>query len=49
MKTDTQLQRDVIAELEWDPSINVTKIGLEVQEKSYQMRYHYGKNTHSVR
>lgn len=31
MKTDTQLQNDVMAELNWDPSINATKIGVEVQ------------------
>jgi osmotically-inducible protein OsmY len=30
MKTDTQLQNDVMAELKWDPSINATKIGVEV-------------------
>jgi osmotically-inducible protein OsmY len=30
MKTDTQLQSDVMAELKWDESINATKIGVEV-------------------
>jgi osmotically-inducible protein OsmY len=30
MKTDTQLQNDVMAELKWVPSINATKIGVEV-------------------
>jgi osmotically-inducible protein OsmY len=30
MKTDLQLQRDVNAELKWDPSINATRIGVEV-------------------
>jgi osmotically-inducible protein OsmY len=30
MKTDTQLQNDVMAELKWIPSINATKIGVEV-------------------
>ena len=30
MKTDTQLQSDVMAELKWDASINATKIGVEV-------------------
>ncbi len=29
MKTDTQLQSDVMAELKWDDSINATKIGVE--------------------
>jgi osmotically-inducible protein OsmY len=30
MKTDTQLQKDVMAELKWDSSIDATKIGVEV-------------------
>ena len=30
MKTDTQLQQDVIAELKWEPSVNATHIGVEV-------------------
>lgn len=32
MKTDAQLQGDVIAELKWDSSINATKIGVEVHD-----------------
>lgn len=32
MKTDTQLQQDVLAELKWEPSINATLIGVEVKE-----------------
>ena len=32
MKTDTQLQSDVIAELKWEPSINAEQIGVEVKE-----------------
>ncbi len=30
MKTDTQLQQDVIAELRWEPSVNAAHIGVEV-------------------
>lgn len=30
MKTDAQLQTDVLAELHWDPSINAAQIGVEV-------------------
>jgi len=30
MKTDTQLQSDVIAELKWDDAINASKIGVQV-------------------
>lgn len=32
MKTDKQLQSDVIAELNWEQSIDATKIGVEVSE-----------------
>lgn len=32
MKTDKELQSDVIAELNWEPSINATKIGVEVSQ-----------------
>jgi osmotically-inducible protein OsmY len=32
MKTDTQIQNDVIAELKWSPSIDATAIGVEVKE-----------------
>ena len=32
MKTDAQLQQDVIAELKWEPSVDATQIGVEVQD-----------------
>lgn len=32
MKTDTQLQQDVIAELAWEPSVNAAQIGVEVKD-----------------
>lgn len=32
MKTDTQLKRDVSAELEWDPSIDAAHVGVAVDE-----------------
>lgn len=32
MKTDKQLQSDVMAELKWDASINATKIDAEVDK-----------------
>jgi len=32
MKTDTELQQDVLAELKWEPSINAAQIGVEVQD-----------------
>lgn len=31
MKTDSQLQQDVRAELQWEPSVNATQIGVEVK------------------
>jgi osmotically-inducible protein OsmY len=31
MKTDAELQQDVIAELEWEPSVQATHIGVEVK------------------
>jgi osmotically-inducible protein OsmY len=32
MKTDTQVQRDVLAELKWEPSVNAAQIGVEVKD-----------------
>ena len=32
MKTDKQLQQDVIAELGWEPSVNASQIGVEVKD-----------------
>jgi len=32
MKTDAQLQLDVMAELKWDPSIHAAQIGVEVKD-----------------
>ena len=32
MKTDVQVQQDVIAELNWEPSINAAQIGVEVKQ-----------------
>ena len=32
MKTDIQLQQDVIAELKWEPSVNAAQIGVEVKD-----------------
>jgi len=31
MKSDTQLQKDVLAELHWEPSVNEANIGVEVR------------------
>ena len=32
MKTDAQLQKDVIAQLAWEPAIQATRIGVEVKD-----------------
>ena len=32
MKSDTQLQQDVMAELSWEPSVHAAQIGVEVQD-----------------
>ena len=32
MKTDTQLQHDVLAELEWEPSIEASQIGVTAKD-----------------
>jgi osmotically-inducible protein OsmY len=32
MKTDQQLQRDVLDELHWEPSVDATQIGVTVKE-----------------
>ncbi|WP_230951635.1 BON domain-containing protein [Burkholderia diffusa] len=33
MKSDSELKKDVEQELEWDPSINAVRIGVEVHER----------------
>jgi osmotically-inducible protein OsmY len=32
MKTDAQLQQDVMAELQWEPAVHATEIGVEVKD-----------------
>lgn len=32
VKTDAQLQKDIIAELNWEPSVNAAQIGVEVKD-----------------
>ncbi len=32
MKSDAQLKRDITSELEWDPSVNATNVGVAVKE-----------------
>ena len=45
MKTDSQLQSDVQAELKWEPSVNATHIGVEVQDGIVTLNGHVGSYT----
>ena len=42
MKTDKQVQQDVIAELGWEPSVNATHIGVEVSNGVVTLAGHVG-------
>lgn len=42
MKTDAQLKQDIIAELAWEPSINASQIGIEVQDGTVTLAGHVG-------
>ncbi len=42
MKTDMQLQQDVLAELKWEPSVNAADIGVEVNDGVVTLAGHVG-------
>jgi osmotically-inducible protein OsmY len=42
MKTDAQVQQDVIAELKWEPSVNSAQIGVEVKNGIVTLAGHVG-------
>ena len=42
MKTDSELQLDVIAELKWEPSVDASKIGVEVKDGVVTLAGHVG-------
>ena len=42
MKSDAQLQHDVIAELKWEPSVHATRIGVEVKDGIVTLAGHVG-------
>ena len=42
MKTDTQLQQDVAAELKWEPSVNAAQVGVEVKDGIVTLAGHVG-------
>ena len=42
MKTDSQVQLDVMAELNWEPSVNAAQIGVEVKDGVVTLAGHVG-------
>jgi osmotically-inducible protein OsmY len=42
MKTDAQLQEDIIAELQWEPAVDATQIGVEVKDGIVTLAGHVG-------
>ena len=42
MKTDAQVQQDVLAELKWEPSVNAAQIGVEVKDGIVTLAGHVG-------
>jgi osmotically-inducible protein OsmY len=42
VKTDLQLQQDVVAELKWEPSVDSTQIGVEVKDGVVTLAGHVG-------
>lgn len=42
MKTDSQIQLDVMAELKWEPSVHATQIGVEVKDGVVTLAGHVG-------
>jgi osmotically-inducible protein OsmY len=42
MKTDDELQQDVLAELAWEPSVNAAQIGVEVKDGVVTLAGHVG-------
>jgi osmotically-inducible protein OsmY len=48
MKTDKQLQQDVIAELRWEPSVNAAHIGVEVSDGVVTLAGHVASYTEKL-
>jgi osmotically-inducible protein OsmY len=48
MKTDTQIQQDVIAELSWEPSVNSAHIGVEVSAGIVTLAGHVSNYTEKL-
>lgn len=52
MKTDSQLQQDVMAELKWEPAVHATQIGVEVKNGVVTLAGEvgsYGEKIHAER
>ncbi len=50
MKTDLELQQDVLAELKWEPSVNAAHIGVEVNQGTVTLAGHvdsYAEKRHA--
>jgi osmotically-inducible protein OsmY len=45
MKTDIQIQQDVLSELNWEPSVNAANIGVEVTNGIVTLAGHVGSYT----
>jgi osmotically-inducible protein OsmY len=48
MKTDEQVQKDVVAELAWEPSINATQISVEVADGIVTLVGHVGSYAEKI-
>jgi osmotically-inducible protein OsmY len=48
MKTDKQIQQDVIAELGWEPSVNAAHIGVQVSDGIVTLAGHVGSYTEKL-
>src|ERR1700721_1464788 len=48
MKTDHQLQLDVLAELSWEPSVNAEDIGVEVKDGIVTLAGHVGSYAEKI-
>ena len=48
MKSDTQIQQDVMAELSWEPSVNAAHIGVEVSDGIVTLAGHVASYTEKL-
>jgi osmotically-inducible protein OsmY len=48
MKTDLQIQQDVLAELQWDPSVQAAAVGVEVKDGIVTLAGHVGSHAEKI-